>query len=110
MSKIYGHGDQNKRKRKKGSEQKNVIQNSQHANQNDGWNGFQYIYYNLVKMVQQNQYHKTKHKCSLEDVILLDSGPTIKGTFMNPELINNIKPSKSPLHMYTNAQMNKMTL
>ena len=61
-------------------------------------------------MVQHNQHHKPKHVWNLYDRILLDSGSTIKVTFMNPDLVANIKPSKNPLHMSTNKGANKIIL
>ena len=61
-------------------------------------------------MVQHKQQHKPKHKCNIDYVILLDFGSTIKGTFMNPNLVTNIKLVNIPLQMSTNAGTNKMTL
>ena len=78
-------------------------QNYQHAYHNSGWNVFQIINSIPVKMVQQKQYNKPNQNWSLDDVILLDSGYIIKVTFMNPNLITNIKPIKNQLHVFTNA-------
>jgi len=36
-------------------------------------------------------------------LIVLDTGSTIEGTFMNPDLVHDIRPSKRPIGMQTNA-------
>jgi hypothetical protein len=46
----------------------------------------------------------------LKDVIILDTGSTIGGTFMNPALVQNISTAKEPLGMKTNAGTKTMTL
>jgi hypothetical protein len=43
------------------------------------------------------------HHKSLKDVILLDSGSSIGATFMNADLVTNIKMAKQPVAMNTNA-------
>jgi hypothetical protein len=43
----------------------------------------------------------------LRNVILLDTGSTLKATFMNPDMVTNIQVSKEPVSMTTNAG-NKM--
>ena len=40
---------------------------------------------------------------NLSDVILLDSGSTLAATFMNPDLVSNVKVSRRPISMATNA-------
>jgi hypothetical protein len=39
----------------------------------------------------------------LKQQILLDTGSAIRGTFMNPDLMKDIKPAKYPIGMTTNA-------
>ncbi|WP_427962039.1 hypothetical protein, partial [Acidithiobacillus sp.] len=39
----------------------------------------------------------------MKDVILLDSGSSIGATFMNPDLVTDIKMAKQPINMTTNA-------
>ena len=51
-----------------------------------------------------------KHKWNLDYVIILDYGYKTKGTLMNPDLANNIKPIKSPWYMSSNEGTKKMTL
>ena len=46
----------------------------------------------------------------LKDVILLDTGSTIKGTFANPDMVEGIKISKKPIGMTTNAGRKVMNL
>lgn len=70
-----------------------------------GWSGYQ-----LQVAVDPNIESKAVHKqctgCSLrnlKDVILLDSGSSIGATFMNPDLVTNIRVAKQPVMMHTNA-------
>ena len=53
---------------------------------------------------------QTQNTWNLYGAILLDSGSTTKGTFLNPDLVTNIKPSNSPLDMSSNAGTNKIIL
>lgn len=46
----------------------------------------------------------------LKDVILLDTGSSIAATFMNPELVRDIRVSKNPIAMATNAGTKPMNL
>jgi hypothetical protein len=39
----------------------------------------------------------------LKDVILLDTGSTLKATFMNPEMVTQIQESQTPISMTTNT-------
>ena len=40
---------------------------------------------------------------TLKDQIILDSGSGVKATFMNRDMVHDIKPSKEPIVMATNA-------
>jgi hypothetical protein len=44
----------------------------------------------------------------LKDVILLDTGSTLKATFMNPDLVTKIKVTRTPVSMTTNAGTKKI--
>jgi hypothetical protein len=44
----------------------------------------------------------------LKDVIILDTGSTIGGTFMNPKLLSDITTTGKPLEMVTNAGPKRM--
>ena len=57
------------------------------------WSGFQCF-------LDQNEAKKTY---KLKDMIILDNGSTMDGTFMNPDLVKNIKQAESPIMMQTNA-------
>ena len=46
----------------------------------------------------------------LKDVIILDTGSSIHATFMNPDMVINIKRSKRPISMGTNAGSKVLTL
>ena len=46
----------------------------------------------------------------LKDVIILDTGSTIKATFMNSDFLTKIQPAKHPLIMSTNAGMKKLNI
>jgi hypothetical protein len=46
----------------------------------------------------------------LRDVILLDTGSTLKATFMNPELVTDIRMTNTPISMQTNARTKKIEL
>ena len=57
------------------------------------WSGFQCF---LDSNQEQDTY-------SLKDMIILDNGSTMDGTFMNPDLVEGIKDAESPVLMKTNA-------
>ena len=61
-------------------------------------------------MVQRKQHWKYNHIWNIHDFIILDSDSAIKGTFINSDLIDNVKFRKKPLHMFTNSVTNKMSL
>jgi hypothetical protein len=46
----------------------------------------------------------------LKDVILLNTGSTLNATFMNPELVTDIKATKTPISMTTNTRSKKINL
>ena len=71
-------------------------------NQQHGWSTFQTPFQTELA---HNQASKFGH---LKDVFILDTGSTISATIMNPDLITNIKPSKTTLAMATNAGTKKM--
>ena len=57
-------------------------------------------------MVQRKQHCKYNHIWNIHDFIILDSDSAIKGTFINSDLIDNVKFRKKPLHMFTNSVTN----
>ena len=70
-----------------------------------GWNSFQ----RPVKVDVSQMVHKQSKKGnseleeSLKNVILLDTGSSIGATFMNPDMVTDIKMSNQPIQMNTNA-------
>jgi hypothetical protein len=46
----------------------------------------------------------------LKDVILLDTGSTLKATFMNPNLVTDIQATRTPVSMTTNTGTKKIEL
>ncbi len=44
-----------------------------------------------------------RHSDSLKNVIILDTGSSIPGTFANPDLVHNVRPAKQKIGMQTNA-------
>jgi hypothetical protein len=60
------------------------------------WSGFQR---------DSDQCHTIKRvdESDLKDVIILDTGSTIGATFMSPKLLSDVKITKKPLTMVTNA-------
>jgi hypothetical protein len=54
--------------------------------------------------------HSNKLFEHLRDVILLDTGSTLKATFMNPELVTDIRATKTPVSMTTNTGTKKIEL
>ena len=54
-------------------------------------------------MTQHNKEYKPNRNWYLDYLILLEYGYTTNGTFMNNNLITNIKASNNPSHLYTNA-------
>jgi len=47
---------------------------------------------------------------NLQDLIILDTGSTIEGTFMNPDLVHDIRPSRRPIGMQTNAGTKRLNI
>jgi hypothetical protein len=69
-----------------------------------GWNGLQF---------HQDTDSEPEIKISfahLRDVILLDKGSNLKSTFMNPEMVTDIKVSESPISILTNTGGNLIGL
>ena len=58
-------------------------------------------------MVQHKQQQKSNHNWGLDYVIILEYSSTIKVTFINPDLVTNIKPINNPFHISDNAGTNK---
>ena len=52
----------------------------------------------------------SKHQTNMTDMIYLDSGSTIDGTFMNSDLVTKIRRAKHPIMMATNAGNKKLEL
>ena len=62
---------------------------------------------------QQVKHHCFHQCCSpiqgqvqqveLKDQILLDSGSGVKATFMNADLVHNVRPTSAPINMTTNG-------
>ena len=46
----------------------------------------------------------------LKNVILLDTGSTLKATFINPNLVTDIITSRNPVGINTNAGTNRIIL
>jgi hypothetical protein len=63
------------------------------------WSGFQF---------QQQQSGTLLHR--LKDVIVLDTGSTLKATFMNPELVTDIRVAPQTVSMATNTGCKTMDL
>jgi len=70
-----------------------------------GWSTMQRHVKIDVSQVLHEQVINSKHENqeSLKDVILLDTGLTIGATFMNNNMVTNIKVTKKPIQMNTNA-------
>ena len=47
--------------------------------------------------------YQNSEKFNLRDVLVLDSGSTIKGTFCNPDFLYNIRQAEKPMIMSTNG-------
>ena len=71
------------------------------------FNGFQDENLMNQQLGNFSQQPKFSH---LDNKILLDNGSTIAATFMNPNLLTNIRVSKQPIMMRTNAGAKKMNL
>jgi hypothetical protein len=54
--------------------------------------------------------HQANKFENLKNVIILDTGSTIAATFMNPDLVTDIKVSKQPMEMSTNAGKKQLKL
>ena len=66
-------------------------------NRRTNWSGFQRHHRHFVG------FQKGNKQTDLENVILLDTGSTLRATMMNPDFVTNIKMSKNPVGMHTNA-------
>ena len=74
------------------------------SGRNDVFSGFQ-------RSHNSHQYKQANIKLdTLKNRILLDTGSTIGATFMNPDFVTNVRPSKTALGMTTNAGTTKITL
>jgi len=47
---------------------------------------------------------------NLQDLIILDTGSTIEGTFVNPDLVHDIRPTRRPIGMQTNADTKRLNI
>ena len=82
-------------------------------NKNEGgwsWNGLQHDVKSNTNEFTGSQQSDTVNYNFLRDTIILDSGSTIKATFMNPKFLTNIRKSQSPIIMQTNAGIRKIEL
>jgi hypothetical protein len=68
------------------------------------WSGFQF--HERDCNVQEGE-HLFTH---LQDVILLDTGSTVNATFMNSDLVTNIRTTTTPISMTTNTGTKKLKL
>ncbi|MGC8533006.1 MAG: hypothetical protein ACP5M1_13310, partial [Acidiphilium sp.] len=78
---------------------------SRSARSKKGWSGYQLHVATKIKDMSGAAVHKqcaTHHK-GMKDVILLDSGSSIAATFMNPDLVTDIKMAQQPINLTTNA-------
>jgi hypothetical protein len=67
------------------------------------WSGFQFQQENS----NQQSTNPFEH---LKDVILLDTGSTLKATFMNPDLVTNMQATRTRVSMATNTGTKKIDL
>jgi hypothetical protein len=65
------------------------------------WSGFQF-------QQEDSKQQSTSTFEHLKDVILLDTGSTLKATFMNPDLVTNIQTTRTPVSMTTNTGTKKI--
>jgi hypothetical protein len=82
---------------------------SRDQNSNVGWSSFQrqeFCSFQEAAIVN-NQGAKFSN---LNDVILLDSGSTLGATFMNPDMVHDVKVTKMPISMATNAGTKRINL
>jgi hypothetical protein len=70
------------------------------------WSSFQFQQENSK---QQSTNHQNPSE-QLKDVILLDTGSTLKATFMNPDLVTDIQATRTPVSMTTNTGTKKIEL
>ena len=87
--------------------------NSRSNRSQNSWHGFQRRGYQGFCANNQVSFHKNKGMdmfSNLKDVLILDSGSVFQGTIGNPDLIANIRPSRYPMGMSTNAGSKTLTL
>jgi hypothetical protein len=84
---------------------------SQRRTSSTGWCGLQGFHNKKVTFQDDSPEFDIFSGLDLTQDILLDTGSNIKdGTFMNPDLVNNIGPASKPLIMDTNAGQKPLTM
>jgi hypothetical protein len=78
----------------------------QPSNETKAWSGFQ----RDSQQCHSMRDDKELSSINLKDVIIMDTGSTIRATFMNPKLLSDIKAANRPLTMITNAGEKNMIL
>ena len=88
---------------------------SKSKNKNLSWSSFQHHAFSgfqkegLVNK-QSTKKSGSKRYSHLKDMIILDTGSTIKATLMNPDFVHDVRVSKRPMNMGTNAGNKRMNL
>ena len=126
QKKSFAQQDTNSETGSNGGNSDNASVNTQQSNIGRGWTqgqgqqqgmqGMQRISYRPRRDVKNFMgFQQAKHYCfnqccnpiveqvELKDQILLDCGSGVKATFMNPDMVHNIRPTSNPINMTTNA-------
>ena len=93
----------------------NLQQDQKNTSDNQGWawNTFQHLVNQPETRNEQFQGVQGNNEGTYDfliDTIIIDSGSTIKATFMNPRFLTNIRKSENPIIMQTNAGVRKIEL
>jgi len=77
---------------------------------NEEWNGFQAMSRQAMNGMQTEQSGSQAETRPMDTKFLLDTGSTLRATIKNQDLVTNVRKSKRPINMLTNAGSKVMDL
>ena len=83
---------------------------SQRSQYRSEWSAFQQECSDMDENEPDHMCFASREWSDLSKVMILDTGSTIGGTFMNPDMVYDIRPSTNPTRMKTNAGTKRMAV
>jgi hypothetical protein len=74
------------------------------------WSGSRQHFQYQGSLITRKVFKQKGQLSNLKDVLILDSGSTLKATIANPDFCRDIRPAKSRVEMLTNAGKKSITL